>query len=851
MPAEPSEPRGFAADFRVGEWLVEPSLDRLSRNGNVLHIRPQLTNLLVLLARHAGRTVSKDEILTKVWDGQFVAESGMTRCIAEIRQALGDDARDPKIVETITKRGYRLVAPVTFLEWNQAPSPSADEASGEPQAPEDSPPPQALEPSSGPEALEDSVQPQAGEGSPPPQAMEVSSQEQDGPQLEAPPNPPSVAPPPAPRRILHAVGWTLGSLLCATVLLVLAWGAAGWSRAPALSERDTVLLADVTNTTGDPAFDHTLRLALAMHLGQAPFLRILPASRVRSALTFMGLSRDQPVTGPVALELCRREGAAVLLAGSIARLGSHYAVGLEALGCSSGESIGRELLEVKSKDEVLTALGTAAGRLRRTLGESRASLNEHDVPIVQATTPSLEALKALSLGDASRDHNRLNDALMFYRRATDLDPQFAVAWARRGAAAHNVARATLDERLGDTEEGTLAFRKAYELRDRVSEPERFYILGHYYRIVLGDTGKAIETYKLWSRTYPGSDVPPGNLASLYVNTLGQYDLGLTEAREALRLSSSNAVATEAMIVSYLGTNRLAEARQALREAAGGAARFLFWRSLAFQMAFADNDTAAMQEHIRWASADPTATMVMTQHRALAAAALGRLRESRRLWAEAAGAAAKVGSPAAQAAVRLREAEAEALLGDPRAARAAAEAALAVDRRGANTQLSAAAAFALAGDAMRARQLLEEVGPRAEAGTCSSFVWQPVARALADAGSGRPEQALQVIAPTARFERGRHFGLVPLGVRASIERSAGRAKEAAATFRELLSLHRVLPASPWVASARLGLARALREAGDEGGSRAAYDAVIEWMKQADEDAPILIAARRERAALQKR
>ena len=200
--------------------------------------------------------------------------------------------------------------------------------------------------------------------------------------------------------------------------LALAWGTGAWSRAPVLAGGDTVLLADVVNTTGDPAFDSTLRLALAVHLGQTPLLRILSDSHIRSALAMMGRPHSEPVVGAVALELCRREAATVLLAGTIARLGSHYAVGIEAVACRTGESIGHQLLEVPSKDDVLDALGTAAGRIRRTLGESRASLQRYDVPIVQATTPSLDALKALSLGDLSRDHARLADALAFYRRAT-------------------------------------------------------------------------------------------------------------------------------------------------------------------------------------------------------------------------------------------------------------------------------------------------------------------------------------------------------------------------------------------------------------------------------------------------
>ena len=813
MPGEESERRPFATDFRIGDWLVEPSLDRLSRNGTVLHLRPQLTNLLVLLAENAGRTVSKEEILARVWEGQFVAESGMTRCIAEIRQALGDDARDPKIVQTITKRGYRLVAPVTPVVPSESPNAAVLEAA-----------------SAWPV-------PSLGNGSP--------ARAEDAAPAE-------VAARPAlrqPQRLwaLPAFGWTLASVLGVVLLVAVLWFTTGWMRAPVLGERDTVLLADVINSTGDAAFDRTLRLALAVHLGQAPYLRILPENRMRAALPLMGRPPETPVAGPIALEVCRREGAAMLLAGSIAKVGSHYVVGLEAVACASGESVARQLREVDSKDDVLTALGNAAGRLRRTLGESRASLSRYDVPIVEATTSSLEALKALSLGDLARDHARSNDALMYYRRATDLDPQFALAWARRGAAAHNIARAAGDERLGEFGEVNLAFRQAYALRERVSEPERFYILAHYYRSVMGDPDKAIETYNLWTRTYPGSAIPETNRASIYVNLLGQYDTGLAEGREAVRLSPASAIANLALVGAYLGSNRLAEARQALRDATARGVDNLEWRRVAFEVAFLEGDEAAMEGHIQWAAGDPTATMVMTEYQALAAAAAGRLRGARQLWSDAAVAASQVGTPTARASVLLHQAEAEVLLGDVAAGRAAAEAAVSVNPREATWQY-AAATLALAGDAQRAGTLLQKTTGRAEPDTMTNYVWQPISRALVAQASGRPDEGLQLLRQASRYERGRYFALVPLGVRASIARSANRSGEAAAAFRDLLGLRPLAALSPWVTYARLGLARALREAGDLAGSRAAYDAAIEWVKDGDKDAPILVAARRERAAL---
>ncbi len=846
MVAERSERVPFPDDIRIGDWLLEPSLDRLSRNGTVVHLRPQLTNLLVLLAQHAGRTVSKDEILSKVWEGQFVAESGMTRCIAEIRQALGDDARDAKIVQTVTKRGYRLMAPVTRVE-----TPVPVERALPPPPPADAvhpalPPAQVAAPTEADASRDQAPEARAAakdlrSDAPPPQEPGPEEPESAG----APAAGALPAAPPARRR------WTVRAAQLVTVfvlvVLAVAWAAASRSPVRVLKERDTVLLADVDNRTGDAAFDNTLRLALAVQLGQAPFLRILPDTRVRASLGLMARPAQQPIVGGVALELCRREGAALLLAGSISRLGSHYAVGLEAIACASGESMSRELIEVKSKDEVLGALGTAAGRLRRSLGESRESLSKYDVPIARATTTSLEALKALSLGDIERDRARTKESLMYFRRATELDPQFALAWARRGASAHNMARAAGDERSGEFAEARMSFQKAYELRDRVSEPERFYILAHYYRSVLGDPDKSLETYTLWSRIYPGSSIPSINSASIRANLYGQYEAALPDALEGVRLAPNSATSNLTLVGSYLGTGRLPEARQALRDATKRGVDNLEWHRLGVEMAVMDRDAAALREHVRWASTDATAGMVITGLRALAAASAGKMRESRDLWAEAAKVATRVGTPGARTTVLLAQAEAEALLGDPRLARAAAGEAMAIDSRE-STRLSAAASLALAGDTARAGKVLEELPRNSEPDTFTSYVWEPVARALVAAAAGRPGQAAPVSGRLSRFERGRYFRLVPLGARGWIAQSAGRTQEAAAAFGEVLRLQNVAPTSPWVAFARLGLARALRDMGDVAGSRAAYGTVIESMKDGDQDAPILVAASRERTAL---
>jgi DNA-binding winged helix-turn-helix (wHTH) protein/tetratricopeptide (TPR) repeat protein len=791
------------APFTVGDWLVDPKTCRLSRGDTVVKLRPQLVDLLICLAGRAGEVVLKDEILAEVWSEQYIAESGFSRCVAELRQSLEDDPQQPRFIETFPKRGYRLIAPVVWL----SPAAPADPAV----------------PCVGPGP--DAASPGAGDGRAP--------TEQAAPMpVDAPPGP------------LRAARWRRGVRAAGLVglLAIVISVASTLVRPPAsvLTERDAVLLGDVNNMTGDRVFDGTLRLALAVHLEQAPFLRILPQDVVRAAVVRAGRPPDERVVGSLALDICRREGAAVLLAGSIGLLGSRYAVGVEALTCGTGEVVSRALEEAGDKEHVLEALERAATHIREDLGESRASLSQHNVPLAQATTPSFEALQALTLGDHARDHARPDEAIAFYRQATELDPVFAVAWARRGAAAMY---------LGLPGEAVPAFRRAYELRDRVSAQERFYIVAHYYRIVTADPERALETYQAWKQMYPGSAVAATNLASVLSSWMGQYDKALPEAREAVRLAPNSAVASSNLVIACLGSGRAAEAAAVLAEAASRGQNDRLTHQLRLTYALYDGNRESLDREIRWAAGDPAAALTALSLRASAAMAGGRLREGRALWSEAVAKAGQVGPAGRAAEVHLLQAEAEALVGDARAARTALSAGLAADT-GVTTVISAALVHALVGDLARSRAILDDARQKVQGGALQR-VWLPVAQALSASVSGRADEARTLLQPVSRFERGYAFGLVPLGVRAIVAERAHRSAEAAAAFENLVSLRAIVPASPWVPFARLGLARALRESGEATGSAAAYDAFLESWRGADPDAPLLAAARRERAALSPR
>src|SRR5215217_8071918 len=273
-----------------------------------------------------------------------------------------------------------------------------------------------------------------------------------------------------------------------------------------LTARDTVLLTDFINTTGEPVFDGTLKQALAVNLGQTPFLNLFPEDRVRETLRFMGRSPDDRITRDVGREICERQGIKAMLTGSIASLGSHYVITLEAVNPRSGDPIAREQIEADSKEKVLSSLGAAASNLRQKLGESLSSIKKYDMSIEQATTSSLEALKAYAMGNEERSKGRARESLAFYKRAVDLDPNFAMAYARIGVFYIN------QEQL-EAAKGYV--QKAYELRDRVSERERLYIEEKYYAYITGEIDQTIETLKTWARLYPNDFIPHNNLSINY------------------------------------------------------------------------------------------------------------------------------------------------------------------------------------------------------------------------------------------------------------------------------------------------------------------------------------------------
>jgi len=608
-------------------------------------------------------------------------------------------------------------------------------------------------------------------------------------------------------------------------------------RAPKLTERDYILLVDFVNTTGEPVFDGTLKQALAVQLEQSPFLNIFPEERVRQTLRYMGRSPDERVTSALAREICEREGIKAMLTGSIESLGSHYVITLDAVNGHTGDSLAREQLETDSKEHVLGELGKAASRIRGKLGESLSSIQKFDAPIEEATTSSLEAFKAFTLGEAERARGTEVQSISFYKRAIELDPNFALAYARLGQVYQNT---------GSSDEAAEYTKKAYELRERTSEREKLYISSHYYDNVTGEIEKAIEVYELWKQTYPRDFIPWTNIAYRFAAS-GQYDKVLENAREALRLAPDQAAPYVWVSWGYLGLNQFEEAKAVAEKAVRLKLEPPPIHATLYEVAFIEGDTAGMQRQFEWAVGKPSEDFLLW-FEAQGAAFSGKLARARELYRQAVELAQQHNSKERAAASAAEEALMEAEFGNNRQAREGAARALSI-AHGRNALQIAAIALALSGNAPQAQAVIEECNKRFPADTRLNSVSLPTARAALEISRGSPAKAIALLRAASRYDLGQ-FGLFPIptylaiSVRGEAYLRAKEGTQAAAEYRKILDHRGVAPTSPLYALAHLGLARAFALSGDTAKSRTAYQDFLALWKDADPDIPIFQQARRE-------
>ena len=598
-----------------------------------------------------------------------------------------------------------------------------------------------------------------------------------------------------------------------------------------LTERDTILLTDFVNTTGEPVFDGTLRQALAVNLGQTPFLNLFPEERVRETLRFMGRSPDDRITRDIGREICERQGIKAMLTGSIASLGSQYVIILEALNPRSGDSIAREKVEADSKEKVLSALGTAASNLRQKLGESLSSIQKYDVSIEQATTSSLEALKAFAMGNEERSKGRTRESLAFYKRAAELDPNFAMAYARIGVHYGNQQQLELAKEY---------VQKAYDLRDRVSERERLYITEKYYNYITGEIDKAVETLKTWAKLYPNDFIPHNNL-SLNYKILGNYDEALKEGLEAVRLSPNSISAQDNVVASFIGLGRIEEAEQASHEMEKINPDALGAHFNNYFFAFLRRDQAAMDREIQWAKGKPeeaelNATLGAT------AAYFGKLKQSEDLIKRSVEMFKSQNRQENGAKELLGLASNQLLVGKCQQAKENVKAALSLFR-GRNAMAGAGLVSAGCNDASQAQTILNELRAKYPTDIVTSMV-APLIQAEIERSRGNIPEALRLSESVRPYDRGIVIGYTNNYIRGSLYLHQRMGNEAAAEFKKIFENPAIDLFSPVHAMARLCLGRALALTGDTAGARKAYQDFFALWKDADPDLPALVQARKE-------
>jgi tetratricopeptide (TPR) repeat protein len=629
-----------------------------------------------------------------------------------------------------------------------------------------------------------------------------------------------------------------GAIPAGVLLIAAAAAGAGWwqlrTPAPVLGAGDTIIVADFDNSTGDAMFDGTLNQALAVKLEESPFLDVLADQHVRETLAFMSRPADTPVTQGVAREICQRRGIKAVMLGSIASLGSTYIVTLTAENCGTGDVLGREQATAATKEQVLAALGEVATRMRGRLGESLASIARLDTPIEQATTSSLEALKAFSLGDQKRNSGSDQEAIPFFRRAVELDPEFAMAWAQLG---------TIYSNLGERNAAIEHRKRAFELRDRVSERERLYITAHYYSGVANEPDKALETYEVWKQAYPRDAVPWINSGTIYAQR-GEAERSLAAHMKALELDPLRRLGYANAFGKLIELKRLDEARALVQKqiellGASPETELRMYEIAAFERKRDETSRYGHLEH------GPVAANFL-QIRAAEMAFYGRIHESDRLTGRLVELLRRQGLDDRAAAALSGQAFLAAFVKSPAAAREHVRAVAGL-KSSLDYHANMAFAYAALGDAPRARRELAAVPLDGLTDPQMRDLFVQSFEGLLALQTGRPEDT---VAQLASIPQDRLAGPVmhALLVRADGLRALGQLDAAARDYRLLLAGPQPAPFSLVYPLARVGLARTLAASGDLDGARAEYRQMLDLWKEADPDLPIVQQVRAEGAKL---
>jgi DNA-binding winged helix-turn-helix (wHTH) protein/tetratricopeptide (TPR) repeat protein len=769
---------------QFGLFKADLSSGTLFKRGIPIHIQEKPFQILRILLQRPGELVTRDELRKQLWPADtFVAfDEGLNTAIGKLRNALNDSAERPAFVETVRGKGYRFIASVSnHVDGTAANDQPVATVEGE-----------------------DVRRTSAGQESWLRRRLFASAL--------------------AIMVIILTLAFSLRRNLHSTVLL---------------TDKDTIVVVDFANSTGEPVFDDPLREALVTELQQSPFLSVVSDQTIRETLRLMHRGPTDRIAAAIGSDLCQRVGSKALVEGSITRLGREYVVGLNAMACGPGDSLARVKVQTATKEGVLKALDSAAAQLRRRLGESIASIQKFDTPIEQATTTSLEALRAYSIGRKILTTDDAAPAVSWFQQAIRLDPTFAMAYASLGTAYANINETSLSIE---------ATKKAYELRHYAGEREAWYIESHYYQMALRDFERARQIYEVWQRMYPRDILPHHNLTDIY-DASGQFERSLAQERDALGLNPSYGLSVGGLLLRLCNLNRLSEARAAAEAARKRKLESAIKGVPLYMLAFLSGDEAGMAAELSWAKDNPGDEDIMLSFQSDTEAFFGRLAQSRELSREAVRSAlrAKENETAAmwQVNAALREIE----FGDRFRARADANRALAIFP-GVDVRILAAMTFARIGDAMRAEQLTLDLDRAHSQDTLLNSYWQPSIAAAIALRRRDASKALDLLRATSSYELGistpscHSATLYPVFLRGEAYLALHRPKEAAAEFQKFLDHRGAVKNFPLGALALLQLARAKTMSGDYPGAKNLYESFLMLWRNADPGLTVLTQAEAE-------
>jgi eukaryotic-like serine/threonine-protein kinase len=785
--------------YEFGPFRVDPEKQMLLREGGPVSITPKTFETLLVLVRHNREVVNKDDLMKELWPDSFVEESNLSQNIFMPRKALGDTPEERRYIVTVPGKGYRFVAEVRKVTQEGEDVVIASRS----------------------------------------RTQMVMEQAGTTPVITLPALPAAKA-----RKFKRKYVFVIA---VAVLLLALPTAVYLWQHRPAvLGEKDSVVIADFSNTTGDPVFDGTIRQGLTVELEQSPFLSIVPEQQVQQTLQMMGQKPDAMLTPEIARELCQRTASTAVLDGSIAQIGSQYLLTLTAVNCASGETVASAEAQASDKNHVLDALGKTASEIRKKLGEALSTVQKFDTPLQQATTPSLEALKFFSSG--FQIHMTAGDAaaIPFYKRAIELDPKFALAYVWMGIAYNDMGELSMDV------EST---RKAYELRDRTSEPEKYFIMARYHKVVTGNLEKAEEALQLWIQAYPRMAQPHIYLAgAIYPNT-GQYEKGIAAGREAIRLSPNFSSSYALTVPNYEAMNRIDEAKATYEQALHRNLKNQFFSLALYEIAFLQDDAAEMAQQVSLSAGTAGREATLLADEADTAAYSGRLRSAREFSRRAVDSAERAGDKEAAGMYSALAALREALFGNADEARRLATLAMR-HPAGHDLQYASALASAYARDDERAQKLTDDLGQRFPEATVVQFNYLPTLRAKLAVSQGNASEATETLRAALPYELGRTTystiewtALYPVYVRGEAYLASHQGKEAAAEFQKILYHRGIVLNSPIGALARLQLGRAYAMQGDTSKAKAAYQDFLTLWQSADPEIPIYKQAKAEFVKLQ--